>query len=120
MKWVVRAVRRMCDRPGEELHDLGYRRAWREDLEIRVERTIFEIGLHKNLVAWMAPDGTTLAHSEADPWPIGFFLVQLRFTEWRWPSQDHSYYDGCHCSWRVGPLQIHRSMGQWCRKCAGE
>jgi hypothetical protein len=120
MKWIVRAVRRACDMPGERMHDLGYRRSWREDLEVRLDRKMFEIALFNKLVAWMGPGGETHAYSEADPSPISWLLFQVRFAEWHWPHEDHIYYDGCHCSWIAGPFQVHRSRGQWCRKCAGE
>lgn len=120
MKWIVRAVRRSWDRPGEQLHDLGYRRSWRTDLEIRLDHKIFEVSLWDNLVAWMEPGGESRGLSEAKPSPIGWLLFQIRFKEWHWPNQGHIYYDGCHCSWRVGPFQVHRSTGHWCKKCAGE
>ena len=117
MNFIVRAIRRAWDRPGESMHDLGYRRSWRDDLEVSLDRKMFEIGLHSNLVAWMGPGGEDHGQSEADPRLIGWFLFQIRFTEWRWPSEDHIYYDGCHCSWRMGPFQVHRSMNQSCQKC---
>jgi hypothetical protein len=120
MNWVIRAVRRGWDRPGERMHDLGYRRSWREDLEVSLDRKMFEIALYNNLVAWMGPGGEDHGHSEADARPIGWLLFQIRFAEWHWPHDEHIYYDGCHCSWRVGPFQLHRSNGHWCAKCAGE
>jgi hypothetical protein len=104
VKLVLRALRRMWDRPGEQMHDLGYRRAWRDDLEVSIDRSMFEVALYTH------------------PTPIGWLLFQVRFhrAAWRLPSQEHTYYDGCHCSYYLGPIQIHRSTGRWCKRCTGD
>jgi len=78
---------------------------------------MFEVSFYRKLVAWMAPGGEDAWQDEVDPRPIGWLLFQVRFTEWHWPHEDHIYYDGCHCSWIAGPIQVHRSTGQWCKKC---
>lgn len=56
--------------------------------------------------------GTTLRSRDLD---TSYVLLQLRPREWGL-RQQHTYYDGPHCGYVVGPLHFYKSLG-WCTKC---
>jgi hypothetical protein len=47
------------------------------------------------------------------------FLFYLNPLKWRIES-NHTYYDGPHCSWQIGPVVFYRHGFSVCNRCSSE
>ena len=45
------------------------------------------------------------------------FAVVLDPRKWKLFYVDHTYYDGCHCMYQVGPFKFMNLRTWWCTKC---
>jgi hypothetical protein len=84
-----------------------YGRCWRWDLAAswRAEKYP-EVSLIQRLI-WRQGAPTDV--------PCSYVYLQLRLREWGF-RQYHTYYDGPHCGYVVGPIHLYKQWN-WCTKC---
>lgn len=108
------AIHRLLDRLliiEDDAPEMGLHRRWRWGPSVSIERWGVAIGVVLHLIQ---ANGQPLLKK----YPVQWFHLQLRPTQWRW-GQIHVYYDGAFCCYQFGPVWIDRHWG-WCEKCRRE
>jgi hypothetical protein len=94
-----------ADAPGE-----GFARRWCWGISLYAKAGVFVIDV-----------GRFLTQFEGEPMePKIVASVGLQFRPFDWQlGQEHIYYDGPHCIYKLGPFWFAREW-TWCTKCYGD
>ena len=95
----------------QDIPDSTYGREWKYGLHF--SKKYLSVSWELNLIRW---EGKL---QEPRPVCMAGIMVKPKIKEWKVES-DHTYYDGHHCSWQLGPILVYRSGFGHCDKCYNE
>lgn len=107
-------IRRLLDKllyvEDAPFSDMGRRWRWAPSVELDREHRALHVGISLDLVQWEG--------KPCSPQAVRYFDVSMRPFDWQ-IGQEHTYYDGPHCCYKLGPVWITKSW-VWCNRCAEE